>query len=736
MMTFSLTPLLALFTHPLMLGWLAAAAAPLIIHLLNKRKHREVTWAAMQYLLAAMRKNSRRIVVEQWILLAVRTLLIVMLILAVAEPFLEQAGRMFAAGQRTHKVFVIDGSLSMAYKPSDASHFERAKELAIEIVEASHQGDACSLVLMSDPPRVVVGTPAIDRRSFINEIQSLQLPHGGADLPATLAKVEELLESARREQPGLVQEEIFFISDLGRNTWMPELPGTEAVDEFVERSARLGEAARLMVIDLGQEDCDNLLITDLRIAEAYVTVSRDVTFEVGIRNFGRQGRARQRIELFVDGRRAGEQFVDVEAGGQASVAFLYRFDTPGDHAVEARLAPDLLDLDNHRWLAVPAKERLRVLCVDGERGGGRLGGAAGYLAVALAPETPSAGNSEVDVEVAAESVLLERDLESYDGLFLTNIGQFTQGEARVLREYLDQGGGLVVFLGDQVIVDSYNRQLAAEVDPSRRVLAARLVDVAPEGSYFFNPLEYRHPLVQAFRAQESAGLLTTHVSRYVRIEGFDDGSTQVALAFDNNDPAIVEQPIGRGHSILVATSADAEWTTWPMWPSYVPLVQEMLAWAVRGQATDHNRLVGEPIVASARAAGLAMRLPTDELVPIRAAADGSRGWSFDDTYTSGIYAAQSESQGSLAAMYAVNVDTGLGDRDAESHLVKVDEAELAETSWSGVRFDYRTTWQDARQRSAEEIVRRSTLHQGFLFGALVLLLTETVLAWWFGRQIT
>ena len=58
-----------------MLGWLAAAAAPLLIHLWNRRKYREVPWAAIEYLLAAMRKNSRRMQLEQWLLLAVRTLL-------------------------------------------------------------------------------------------------------------------------------------------------------------------------------------------------------------------------------------------------------------------------------------------------------------------------------------------------------------------------------------------------------------------------------------------------------------------------------------------------------------------------------------------------------------------------------------------------------------------------------------------------------------------------------------
>src|SRR6476469_3742852 len=75
------------FGNLAMLGWLAAAAAPLLIHLWNRHRFREAPWAAMQFLLAAMRKNARRLQLQQWLLLAVRTLLIVLVVLAVAEPY-------------------------------------------------------------------------------------------------------------------------------------------------------------------------------------------------------------------------------------------------------------------------------------------------------------------------------------------------------------------------------------------------------------------------------------------------------------------------------------------------------------------------------------------------------------------------------------------------------------------------------------------------------------------------
>ncbi len=240
----------------------------------------------------------------------------------------------------------------MAYKPSDKSRFDRAKELATRVVDESNQGDGFTLVLMGSPPRVVVATPAFEPRQFREEIDNLRLPHGGGDLPATLSKVEDVLQAARREYPRLTREEVYFLTDLGRTSWAPEWRGSGAADEFRSRSQRLAQAATLVVLDLGQADSENMAITQLASLEPFATLSRYVTLEAEVRNFGRQPRPHQLVELFVDGRRTGEEYVDVDAQGRATVSFPYRFDSSGSHAVELRLAADLLDIDNHRWLAL------------------------------------------------------------------------------------------------------------------------------------------------------------------------------------------------------------------------------------------------------------------------------------------------------------------------------------------------------------------------------------------------
>src|SRR5438067_7031553 len=130
-----------------------AASVPIIIHLLNRRRFRIIPWAAMRFLLAAQKQNTRRMRLEQLILLALRVLLVLLVIGAMASvtPWAEAVwnyvwpdGAGFArihAG-RTHKIIVLDGSLSMAVKTEGGkTAFERARDLAVQLVNDSPAGD-------------------------------------------------------------------------------------------------------------------------------------------------------------------------------------------------------------------------------------------------------------------------------------------------------------------------------------------------------------------------------------------------------------------------------------------------------------------------------------------------------------------------------------------------------------------------------------------------------------------
>jgi uncharacterized membrane protein len=720
-------------SHLPMLGWLAAAAAPILIHLLSRQRYREMSWAAMEYLLRALKRRSRRTQFEQWLLLALRMLLIVLVVVAVAEPYLERIGLGAAAAGRVHRVLAIDGSYSMAYRPGDQSRFDQAKQIARQIVEQSSQGDAFTLVLLASPPRVVVGTPSIVAAEVLAEIDALKRPDTTLDLPGSVAAIGQLIDRARRHDPGLAGHEVYVLSDLQRAGWAPQL-SAPALKELRQRMRKLAETAAVALIDAGQPEAENLAVTELDMVEPVAALSQNVRFTATLANLGGRPRGRQPVELLVDGRRVKQEEVELAPWGKASVELSHRFATPGDHAVEVRTVGDQLDVDNHRWLAVPVRASLRVLCIDGRPSAVPFGGATDYVVRALAPETDPANPNLVRPDVATEAALTERDLDPYDCLFLADVAQFTAGEAERLRAYVDRGGSLVFFLGGRVMAEQYNRQLG-QGRGEAGLLPARLGDVVSEPQYRLDPMEYAHPIVQAFRGRERAGLLTTPVMKHFRLELPKESPAKVVLRTGAGEPLVVEQSVGRGRVVLVATAAgDLSWTAMPVWPSFVPLVQEIVAFCAGGQLKQRNLRVGQPLSASAATQGTGeaatVRTPGGENRDVPLVSEAGRAtFSFDDTYTAGIYRVRLPLPDDGTKSFAVNVDTAEGD------LTQLDDGQLAEL-WPDASLVREGGWERVDRETAATIVHRGRLHVYLLYAALALIFVETFLAWRFGHHRT
>ncbi|HEX4000914.1 MAG TPA: BatA domain-containing protein [Pirellulales bacterium] len=788
-----------MFSHIGMLWWLAAAAAPLVIHLLSRRRYREMSWAAMEYLLAALQKRSRRLRFEQWLLLAIRTALIVAVVIAVAGPYVERIGGTVAAGNSVHRVLVLDGSYSMAYKPGDRSRFEQAKDLIRDIVARSVQGDGFTLVLMSAPARTVVGTPAfvsdevrdalrrlknssasdvaaaqrlVDEDDFLKELRDLKLPQGGGDLAGAIDRVDDIIARAKREFPRLSNTEVYFLSDLGRTKWEP---GLAAGGPVRQRLVRLAASARLSVADLGQQHCENLAVTSLRATQAgqsIYTTKGPIDIAAEVHDFGSQSHS-VRAELLVDSLRVQDRSLNLAAGNEQSVDFAYRFTSPGDHSLEVRLVgdpSDALDVDNHRWLVLPVKDSISALVVNGEGAAQH----ARYLVDALNPYRDGSESMPVQVEQVPDGGLLDLDLRRFDCIFLSNVAQFTAGEAHDLATYVGGGGGLVFFLGDRVDASLYNDQLGGLRPGWPRLLPALLDGRSEPGAYHFDPLDYADPLVHEFAGNERAGLLSTIVSRYFRLKK-PGPSSHVAMAFrPTGDPAIVaaringdnrqasepasqvkgvaaesspppaaapssvaaKHPPSGGRSILVALPASfasvdpatkEPWSNWPLKASFQPLMQNLLLGAIGPQGADRTVSVGQPLESAlptgGASAAVVLQNPEGRKEQIRIAArDASNRWSYADTWQSGIYRAEVPAAASQGRLYAVNINP------TESALVKIDPALLPEQLTVVPAVD------GAQQQPTTQLGAQSNESRLFLYIALSLLLLETVVAWWFGYR--
>jgi hypothetical protein len=676
---------------------------------------------------------------EQLILLAVRTLILLLLVLALAEPVGRHLGAFFQPRQPTHRIIVIDASLSMGLTAREETLFARARDTARAIVEQGRPGDVFNLVRLSNiPPAVVVADAAYLPGRVIEEIEQMALPHGVGDVPACLAKVEELLKLA----PEVPRKEVVIISDFQRTTWATG--SAEDVTRVRALLKKFDEAGNLVLVDVGQAGAANVAVTSLEALETFVTTSRPASFRAAVRNFGPDRVTGRLLEVHVDDRQVEQRSLDLNAGGESVETFSVSFATGGEHRVLVRLQKDGLPLDDQRWLAVPVREHIRVLCVDGGNSGTAAGSATEYLELALSPTAGGTASRAggprrglIEPTVVSEGELQGRDLALYDCVFLCNVRMFTDREAQTLETYLTGGGGVVWCLGDQVSLENYNQVLYRK---GVGCLPARLLDRQGDAAqrdnvFAFDPGDFSHPVVSAFQGNPDAGLETTRAYVYVKAALPEKGVSRTALAFDTGDPAIVERPFGRGRSILVTTSVDERWGTWPLWPSFLPLIHEIVEFAVSGRWGDRQRLVGEPITevfpAAAVDVDVAVGRPDGQTQTARIVPqDSFQQLVYENTGESGIYEVNFAHPVARSELFAVNVDP------RESNLAKYVQEEIAEELLAGTAFTWLTAWPDQETAAPET----SAAHQGgltrwLLYAVLYLMFTEQMLAWDFQKGL-
>jgi len=714
------------FSNSWMLLWGMAAAAPILIHLWNRRKFEDVPWAAMEYLMAALQKHARRLRIEQLLLLVVRTAILLFLALAVAEPVAPWMNASDTSGARrkaVHTVIVLDASYSMDYRAKDITRFRAAKNLAARQVRSARQGDAFSLVRMSNAPSAIIEGPAYDPADVLSELEDLVRTDGGADLVPALSVIEGVVDRAERQDARIASQRVCFFSDMGRNTW--EQVHSERAKAIIDR---LAAKAELVIFDLGEPGAQNVGITKLEIADDLPAVGRPVRLDLEITDFGSQGGHQLEVGLFVDGQQIADRAVDLPAGDSTTVSLVHRFQLPGEHVIEARLVADRLPVDNRRWLSYPVRDRIQVLCVEGRSG------AARYIALALDPLEEA--QSRIHVVTAGEPVLLEDDLAPYDCLFLCNISRFSGEEQQVLERYVEQGGGVVFVLGDQVNPENYNLRLATAGSRETPLLPVRLGQPSPLGDFPLDPLDYSHEVVKPFRGNERAGLLNTPVWKYVPLELTPGRQATVALAMTNGDPLIVESSTAEGQVVVVATACSplsvdreatppAPWSAMATWPSFPPLVQGILRTAAGRRSGIRNVVVGESLRHAGGAAAVRSAITvTDPRKQSRRVTmtSGSSNveWIYGETAYGGIYTARRKGDVTFEQQFAVNVDT------RESQLDHVDIEALPhafQAKTGAVANDVPTATRD-----------ESHLFRIFLAVVLGLLCFESLLAWSLGRR--
>jgi hypothetical protein len=603
-------PILALFfVNPaFLIAGALLAAIPIIIHWLNRRRYKLVNWAAMEFLLRAMKQNRRRLRFESWLLLAVRCLVLALLGAALARPLgCQDTSLASLAGRRSGlHVIVIDNSYPMGYeadRPDAKTDLDQAKKLADGIIDRlSAGGESVAIITTARPAKLITPSPLYDLHAAKSAVDRVEQSFSDSDLTGALTAAAEVAQ-AETSQPN---KELDLIDNSTRSVWQStgEIAGAQPLAPL---GRDLAGRYRIVHFDLSRPGQSNGAVTDLRSGNGLTRLGFPSDFSATVRGFGDSPDTLVQWKLD-DQTLPNAKTIHPEPDSQPIALSDAPFRVGGPHVISVSAATkDRLSADDTRWHTVDVASELKVLIVEGERGTGPLDGSGAFLQLALAP--PAENNvggtlhssSYITTELASDLELSGKILPNYSAVALAGVGQISPQEAEQLKAFVQQGGSLLIFMGEAVSGDSYNQSLLPPgLLPGP--LTKRIGDAGGQKSYLFDFKSNGNldPLLHAFTGLDNTGLDTAAGYSYWQIDLPAGSKARRVLNYlpdekGHADPAITEHALGAGKVVFISTSANAEWTSLPVKPAYITLMHELVAGTVSSGDGWMNLGVGQSL---------------------------------------------------------------------------------------------------------------------------------------------
>lgn len=512
-------------------------------------------------------------------------------------------------------VFLFDTSPSMGYRQGNQSRLQAAQQFGRDHLSRMPSGSkvavASSHGVASDGDKNVVRDrfPAfsLDLQAARSRIDACEIKAGGLLLNDRLRTALLAQEEDRRritaEQASIPEEkrldryvrEIYLFTDLTRNAWR------EDVSRVLKDELSRLKIVSVYLIDVGETAPTNVGITSVKPMRETVPAGIPLKIELGISSIGNV-KPDQTIEFFLneDGKmvKRDQRMVTVQSGEERRLTFEIPSVSRLFQQGEFRIAgSDPLSFDDVRSFTVRTLPSLKLLIVAENPG------AVFYWQSAI-EYVSSANITKFETEFMLASQLREADLKRFDVLYLINAAAPDDATWNRIRDFVEAGGGVGVFLGsassalnskartDLMNPVAYNTKAASTVLPAELVASlpaskTQSIDLRNSQHALLKRLDEAGALtelgaIEIYRAWKVLPLESALVvARYDGIQGF---------------PALIERRVGRGKVMMMTTSVnDQTWNDFSGSPLSFAFADQLTQYLSQQASLRCNLQVGDEV---------------------------------------------------------------------------------------------------------------------------------------------
>ena len=402
------------FLNPIFLFGLAASALPIIIHLLNLRKQKKIEFSTLKFLNELQQTKIRRLKLKQWLLLLLRTLLIIFIVLAFARPAIENSIPEFVTYSKSSTAVIIDNTFSMELSDNLGQRFRRAQSITKQITENLDEGDKVAISVLSSD-KIPVFKSSIGEVD--DDISSLEINTKKVFFQSSLNRSKQSLIDDNN-----LNKNILLISDLQSNL----------LNE-VDTMSKLEDVSSISIIQIGddQNNINNVSIDSVRLLSTLFRVGMDVELEINIQNHGTEALNDIVMSLIINDERISQRTIDLDPKSSQKVKLSSAVNLTGVIDARIEIEGDALDRDNRYYFSFIIPEKASVALFSNKK--------KSFSEIALSNEVSDLSSLDVFDSKELEKI----SLESYDVIVLSSI-KISKSAVKLIASFIKNGGNVLL----------------------------------------------------------------------------------------------------------------------------------------------------------------------------------------------------------------------------------------------------------------------------------------------------
>jgi uncharacterized membrane protein len=554
------------FLNPAILFGLLAASIPIIIHLLNLRKLKKIEFSTLQFLKELQKNKIRKIKLKQWLLLALRVLIILCVVTAFARPTLvgvSIGGTSSAA--KTTAIFILDDTFSMSVIDENGSYLNQAKEAIKDLLTQFEEGDEFGLVLVSHQPEEIELTS--NRSKFEQTIDAVSISHSSGKLNTAVIKAAQLIGDAKN-----FNKEIYLFTDFQKGRLAIE-------NEITDLKEQLGEQVRLYSFNYSGKEVFNFGIDGFKVNTQIFERDKPVRFEAAVKNYSGRVKDNLVVSLFINGERLAQQSINLNPGESKTANFEASAKNFGFNEAIVEIEEDDINEDNKRYTSFYVPEKIPVLIAADNTNDTKL------IEAALKSVSEQ---GYFDLTVRRVEQLQGTQLNNFQVMILLS-SNFGSAETKV-NQFLSGGKGIVIFPSSDVTRINFNNSLNVIGIQT----GGSLVKTERGQSIRFNEIDFNHPVFEnIFMDEKKKQVESPEIFSYFRINPGGKGKSIITL--EDESSFLSEYSETGGKVLLFSSSPVFSWGDFPIKGIFAPLMTKSVMYLSATNISEVSYYAGETI---------------------------------------------------------------------------------------------------------------------------------------------